>query len=570
LDRNTHRSAAASRISEKNLLALVVLALLLVGVFFRLWKLGTIPGVNGDEAWLGWKASEFARNGKLDWITNSGNLTSPFYILPLAVLHKIFTPSVELLRAVSVMSGLLVLPVNFLFCRKVYDLRTAWASTLLLALLPMNIVYSRFGWEPSQIVLFSLPVIYFSLWFCGSGSFFPSGLVLIATSLFLAFLVHPTTFFLSGLVGCAILARLINPEKSHTALLRYIAGLLLGFLLLGVAAILLAPAAVRFEMLERLGGFVWLGDSGRSLLSMLRIYNGVSALSYLPGSWLQAREIFDQSHFPSILWPDLIAFTALVFCVFILNPFRTFVSPKNTTPLNRRRDIVLLATFLGSACLFFLLNGPEKISVWNDRYGLWLVPIGILLVSRAWSQTINFYPSHRRLILALGVCVPVLFSLQVAHGYFYEALSTGGNSGLDARTASREIKEKAASDLLSLVRDLPQKPLQKPTLVSSDWFVYWPMVYCLRSDKGWKKWQTRHEQLYPHYQIDPTWSWRDDVSKNLVVFADFADSPSWKVWDEIINASGTTYTDHKYYDIADRCVLVVKMPAGFKNELRNQ
>jgi hypothetical protein len=88
------------------------------------------------------------------------------------------------------------------------------------------------------------------------------------------------------------------------------------------------------------------------------------------------------------------------------------------------------------------------------------------------------------------------------------------------------------------------------------------MVYSLRSDKGWKKWQTRHEQLYPHYQIDPRWSWRGDVSKNLVVFADFADSPSWKVWDEIIHASGTTYTDHKYYDIADRCVLVVKKPAG--------
>jgi hypothetical protein len=88
------------------------------------------------------------------------------------------------------------------------------------------------------------------------------------------------------------------------------------------------------------------------------------------------------------------------------------------------------------------------------------------------------------------------------------------------------------------------------------------MVYCLRSDKGWKKWQTRHEQLYPHYQIDPTWSWLGDVSKNLVVFADFADSPSWKVWDEIIHASGTTYTDYKYYDIADRCVLIVKKPAG--------
>jgi hypothetical protein len=88
------------------------------------------------------------------------------------------------------------------------------------------------------------------------------------------------------------------------------------------------------------------------------------------------------------------------------------------------------------------------------------------------------------------------------------------------------------------------------------------MVYSLRSEKGWKKWQTTHEKLYPHYQIqiDPDWNWTNDVQQNLVVFADFVDSPSWKVWDEIIKTSGTSYTESKYHDIDGRCVLVVKKP----------
>jgi len=92
------------------------------------------------------------------------------------------------------------------------------------------------------------------------------------------------------------------------------------------------------------------------------------------------------------------------------------------------------------------------------------------------------------------------------------------------------------------------------------------MVYSLRSEKGWKKWQATHEKLCPHYQIDPKWNWTNDVPQNLVVFADFVDSPSWKVWDEIIKTSSIPYTESKYHDIADRCVLIVKGPVEFKNE----
>ena len=39
--------------SQRSMMLMTVYVLLLIAVFFRLWQLGTIPGVNGDEAWLG-------------------------------------------------------------------------------------------------------------------------------------------------------------------------------------------------------------------------------------------------------------------------------------------------------------------------------------------------------------------------------------------------------------------------------------------------------------------------------------------------------------------------------------
>ena len=39
----------------------------------------------------------------------------------------------------------------------------AVVSTVVLAVLPINIAYSRFGWDSSQSLLFTLPVVHLSL-----------------------------------------------------------------------------------------------------------------------------------------------------------------------------------------------------------------------------------------------------------------------------------------------------------------------------------------------------------------------------------------------------------------------
>ena len=92
--------------------------------------------------------------------TPTGNWLNPFFFAPLVALHALAEPSFELLRITPFASGLLALVVNFFLCRRAFDLRTATISTVVLAVLPINIAYSRFAWDASQSLLFTLPVVY--------------------------------------------------------------------------------------------------------------------------------------------------------------------------------------------------------------------------------------------------------------------------------------------------------------------------------------------------------------------------------------------------------------------------
>ena len=127
------------------------LGILAVAVVLRVIKLDNIPGVNGDEAWMGVQAMAALRHDRLfSWRTPTGNPLNLFFFLRELALHAIWPPSFGLLRLPAVVSGLAALAVNFWLCRKVFGPRTAWLLTVLLAVLPVNIVYSRFAWDSCQ------------------------------------------------------------------------------------------------------------------------------------------------------------------------------------------------------------------------------------------------------------------------------------------------------------------------------------------------------------------------------------------------------------------------------------
>ncbi|HEY1784011.1 MAG TPA: hypothetical protein VGG30_00635, partial [Pirellulales bacterium] len=137
-----------------------LLALVAVAIGLRSWQLGNIPGLNGDEAWLGVQAEHLAAGEPIAWRTPTGNPVNLFLLLPVAALHLVFAPSVWVLRAMAVVSGVAALAANFWLCRRVFDRRVAMVSTAVLAVLPIAIAYSRFAWDASQTILATVLVLY--------------------------------------------------------------------------------------------------------------------------------------------------------------------------------------------------------------------------------------------------------------------------------------------------------------------------------------------------------------------------------------------------------------------------
>lgn len=549
--------------SQRSMMLMTVYVLLLIAVFFRLWQLGTIPGVNGDEAWLGWKAFGVAHGQKMNWATNSGNLTNPFYILPLIGLHEIFQPSVWLLRSVSAISGLLLLPLNYLICRRAFGPLTAIISTLLFAVLPVNIVYSRFGWEPSQSVLFAVTVLYVTLILSATRRHLLVCFVLLAGTFVMALIVHPTNSFLFVFAVAGIGARIVKPEVSARRLVGFFGLLLIGCAVFGFIAVLNAPGGVREEIVGRLDGMLWMRDFRAFLLAWLRMFDGINSLSFVLGSWPRATETMFKNPRPYIYWPDslaLIAFTVSLLA--ILNSHRANSKSSDEgkqaqCDKTARMDRVLLAGFLSTSFLFDILNGPGKIAVWNDRYGLWMVPAGVLILSRGWVGLLRLFPLRGGLINGCGLFFCALLLLETWSGYFLYAQKTGGNSGLDVRIGQQEIHMEAAHQLEIAAKT---SGVGHPALISSDWFAYWPIAYSLMTDRDWKKWETVLEELYPRYRNQGNWDLLEAVKEGRVAFADFSGSNAWEVWDRVAEEAKITYRKSSIKDVAGRPVLIVKIP----------
>ena len=140
-----------------------------------------------------------------------------FFFLPLVALHTVLPPSFALLRCVSLVSGLLALAVNWGLCRRTFGARTAMISTLLLAVLPIDIAYSRFAWDASQSLLATVLVMYLPLvWFHKQRG--PRSLPLAAIVAFVAaVLVHPTNVFAAPLLVVPIV---YERRRSMTGVLR--------------------------------------------------------------------------------------------------------------------------------------------------------------------------------------------------------------------------------------------------------------------------------------------------------------------------------------------------------------
>ena len=186
------------------LLAANLAAVAATAIAFRCRSLDNVPGINGDEAWYGVQAWEMLHGGNFSPRTPTNNLLNPLMFIPLALLHACFKPSVVLLRIAPLLSGIAALAVNWTLCRRIFDRPTAVISTLILALLPIDIAYSRFAWDASQSLLATLPVWLFSLAAVRFPARRDAATAAAIACLLPAILVHPTNIFAATAIAASM------------------------------------------------------------------------------------------------------------------------------------------------------------------------------------------------------------------------------------------------------------------------------------------------------------------------------------------------------------------------------
>ncbi len=263
------------------LLVVNVLAILAVAIGLCAWRIGNLPGLNGDEAWSGVQAVRLVEGQSICWRTPTGNPVNPFFLGPLAVLHWLAAPSVTVLRLPALLSGLAALAVNFLLCRRVFGRCVAWVSTLLLAVLPLNIAYSRFAWDASQTVLATTLLLFFSLRLVAPGAasrwLLPPLLAYGAT-----IWIHPTNAF----AGCLLVPTCVHCYQSdlRSGWARLRASRAAGAVCLLVSlSLLVAGWQFRPLLSSVFARVVSPAQWGLFLRQLVRLFSGSTVLEFIAG-----------------------------------------------------------------------------------------------------------------------------------------------------------------------------------------------------------------------------------------------------------------------------------------------
>lgn len=440
--------------------AALLLGLAAVGVgaiALRAWGLGHLPGINGDEAWFGVQMQEL-RSGQPAWRTPTGNPLNPFHAGPVFLLQLFFEPRFWILRLPALLTGIALPPLTFLLVRRVCDETTGLLAAILAAGLPVNVVYSRLGWDPSQSALAALLVLFCAARRSAWG---------LAAALLVAVVVHPTNVFLVPVALCVMVGAVLG-EADGERRERWRA-------LAPLAAVVLP--AVAFVLLASRGGarafrgvFERLFDAGawaQLALGSSRLLSGVSVYEFVAGPLGPA----------ATLAHDVGAAALLL-----------SVLPAGIWLLWRRRDWRSLAWPVGlllGLVVFFVVAGPSRFEPRRTRHVLWLVTPATLAFAVC-ARALLPGSRARRAGLAAALVLAAACLASAARYVLVSVIETGGEAALAFRTAAVEPKARALDIVLRDARGAA-------TILAEDWWLFWPLRYRAAAHEGVSVWAMRFE-----------------------------------------------------------------------------
>ncbi|MCH7580085.1 MAG: glycosyltransferase family 39 protein [Chloroflexi bacterium] len=138
------------------------LAVIAVGIFFRLYRLDSIPpGLNHDAAWNGLHAIRIT-NG-LDfapYVAEAWGRETMFHYM-VALSQLLFGQTQFAIQITAVTIGIATLGAFYLLMRRLFDTRLALIATFFLSISGWHLTFGRVGWRTILVPLFVALVFYF-------------------------------------------------------------------------------------------------------------------------------------------------------------------------------------------------------------------------------------------------------------------------------------------------------------------------------------------------------------------------------------------------------------------------
>ena len=254
---------------------LALLGIVLVGLFLRLYQLGT-QSIWFDEAVSVWE-SQMSLPKIIETIASFEN-SPPLYFVLLHYWMMVFGTSESAVRLLSALFGVLAIPMIYVVGRQLFNKEVGLVGALILALSSFNIWYSQETRMYSLMVLLALLSMYFFLCFLQRGTLALSAGYVLSTMLLLY--THYYGVFVVIAQNIYIVTLLVL-SKQRTYKLRHWIGLqaiVLALFAPWMMVVLSSPSAVRLQMIA------WIAQpTAADLISTFISYSGMATFISYPG-----------------------------------------------------------------------------------------------------------------------------------------------------------------------------------------------------------------------------------------------------------------------------------------------
>ncbi|MCX6791729.1 MAG: glycosyltransferase family 39 protein [Candidatus Gottesmanbacteria bacterium] len=151
-------------ILAKNQEGILICILVVVTLFFRLYKLSSIPfGLNNDTSWDATAAVDMLRGNLSPYLPYAaeGWRGEPIIRLPAALFTLILGRNPMTVRLASDMFGIATIIPLYLLLRLLFNKKIAWVSSFFVAISGWHITFSKVGWQAIAVPCFSTLTFYY-------------------------------------------------------------------------------------------------------------------------------------------------------------------------------------------------------------------------------------------------------------------------------------------------------------------------------------------------------------------------------------------------------------------------